>query len=108
MELERIVKRGHHSARVITRARILLLSDRLASDSRLSQNQIAQSVGITSRTVGRVCAQFVVKRLAAIQRAPHRRYKPRKLDGAAPGPPDRPGVFRSAGRSQPMAIAPSG
>ena len=82
-ELENLVGRGQNSARVIRRARILLLADSSEAGAKMSDQQICEALGVCTRTVARIRSRYCQVGLTAIQRAAHRRYKPRKLDGEA-------------------------
>lgn len=76
-ELLSIVRKGTHSARVITHARILLMADK----GILNKN-IAQALSITTMTVYTVRSRFQTDGLGCLYDRP-RPGKPRKLDGKA-------------------------
>lgn len=76
-ELLSIVRKGTHSARVITHARILLMADK----GILNKN-IAQALSITTMTVYAVRSRFQTDGLGCLYDRP-RPGKPRKLDGKA-------------------------
>jgi putative transposase len=62
-ELLQQVRTGIHPARVLTRARILLLADRSQSERR-THKQIAQAVQVCELTVGNICRRFVLAQRA--------------------------------------------
>ncbi len=62
--LDRLIKRGNAPARVQTRARILLLSDRGQGEKR-TRGQVAQAVLCCTPTVGQVCRRFALEGLEA-------------------------------------------
>lgn len=62
--LDSLIKKGSAPARVQTRARILLLSDRSQGEKR-TQQQVAQAVLCCTPTVGQVCRRFAVEGLDA-------------------------------------------
>ena len=82
-KLKKIVEKGRDSARKITRARILLYADRGKEGPGWTDLKIAETLGVTARTVGRIRERFVEEGTGGIERRKHRRYKPRKLDGTA-------------------------
>jgi len=68
--LENLVRAGKSSARVQTRARILLLSDRSAGKNRQNA-EVAEALMISAATVGRIRRRFVVEGLdSALQDKP--------------------------------------
>jgi transposase len=62
--LEKIVRSGKNKARVITRARILLLADR-KRDKHKTQPEIAAALEISNTTVSATCRRYVLNGLAA-------------------------------------------
>ena len=75
--LEGLLRRGSCSARVQTRARILLLSDRNGGESR-SRQAVAEAVLCNPVTVGNVCRRFVLEgREAALTEKPRPGQAPR-------------------------------
>lgn len=60
--LDSLIKKGNAPARVQTRARILLLSDRSQGERR-TQRQVAEAVLCCTPTVGQVCRRFAVEGL---------------------------------------------
>jgi transposase len=72
--LEQMLRRGNHSARKLTRARILL---RAASG--LSDEEIAQEVDTCVPTIERTRKRFATGRLAALEELP-RPGRKRRLD----------------------------
>jgi hypothetical protein len=82
-ELDQLIRAGSASARVLARARILLKADRGVRARRWTDQQIAEAVEVSSRTVARVRAEFCDRGLAAtLARQTPRRAYARKLDGA--------------------------
>lgn len=76
-QLHALLKKGTHSARVLTRARILLAADQSITDA-----VIAQTLHVSSATVGNVRARYVA---GGLDRALYDAPRPggiRKLDGA--------------------------
>ena len=74
-ELESMTKRGKHGARVITRARILLLLD-----EGKKQEEVIAALGTTSPTVWRISKRYCEEGLsAALEEKPRPGAKP-KLD----------------------------
>lgn len=76
-ELLGIVRKGTHSARVITHARILQMADK-----GILNKDIAQALSITTMTVYAVRSRFLTDGLGCLYDRP-RPGKPRKLDGKA-------------------------
>lgn len=62
--LQRLIRKGSTAARVQTRARILLLSDRSRGDTR-TRGQVAEATLTHPVTVGRICRQFAAEGLEA-------------------------------------------
>jgi hypothetical protein len=62
--LDSLIKKGNAPARVQTRARILLLSDRSQGESR-TQRQVAEAVICCTPTVGQVRRRFALEGLEA-------------------------------------------
>ncbi len=60
--LDSLIKKGNAPARVQTRARILLLSDRSQGEKR-TQRQVAEAALCCAPTVGQVCRRFAVEGL---------------------------------------------
>ena len=56
-QLENLVRTGHRSARKLTRARVLLLSDRSQGQQRMGQ-EVADAALCSLGTVRRVCARY--------------------------------------------------
>ncbi len=81
--LEAIVKSGTSQARVITRARILLLTDRGDDGPAWNDGDIAQALSVTTRTLSRVRGLYQAEGLDAIRHHAPKRYRPRQLDGRA-------------------------
>ena len=89
-ELQKIVRAGQSSARVQTRARILLLaaersiSSRGRSSRRSNSNQtIGEDLLVSARTVSRVRQRFVVGGLPAALYDRQRTGRPTEIDGQA-------------------------
>ena len=60
--LENLVRAGKSSARIQTRARILLLSDRSTGKCR-QNNEVAEALMISAATIGRIGRRFVSEEL---------------------------------------------
>jgi Homeodomain-like domain len=59
--MEKIVREGHASARKITHARVLLLSDHNRPDGRWKEPQVAEALGIHRNCVSRIRKRFVLQ-----------------------------------------------
>jgi len=75
--LQSMVSKGKHSARVIKRANILLLADK-----KYKGKDIARIVSITEVTISKLCRRFQNEGLDALYDKP-RSGQPPKLDGKA-------------------------
>jgi len=75
-ELRTLIRKGQHAARVLARARVLLLADEGATDA-----QIAAAVHVGTTTVERVRRRYVDDGLAATLHDRPRPGAQRKLDG---------------------------
>lgn len=83
-ELQGIVHRGKVAAAKRTRAQMLLKADAGPEGSGPTDEQVAQSLEVSTRAVNRVRKAYVEEGLsAAIERKPRRAQPRRKLDGAA-------------------------
>lgn len=78
--LDNLIRRGSTSARVLNRARILLLADRSQSERRTRQ-QIAQASLCCALTVGNVCRRYVQEGLDAALSEKPRPGKAPKITG---------------------------
>jgi transposase len=79
-----IVRNGKQQAKVIMHANVLLQADCSANGPALKAKVIAENLNIHSRTVHRIRRKYAEEGIdAAIQRKPHKQYKPRRLDGEA-------------------------
>lgn len=79
--LEKFIRAGVASTRALTRARILLLSDRSRGERR-RQQQVAEATMTCSLTVSRVCRRYVLEGLEpALEEKPRPGAAP-KIDGA--------------------------
>jgi transposase len=77
-----LTKKGKVSAKKITHARILLRADVSKAGENLKDEAIKDLEHISSKTVCRIRQLFVEEGLeAALNRKPHKRVKPRSLDG---------------------------
>ncbi len=77
-----LTKKGKVSAKKITHARILLRADASEAGENLKDESIKDLEHVSSKTVSRVRQLFVEEGLeAALIRKPHKRVKPRSLDG---------------------------
>ncbi len=74
-QLSQLVRRGKHSSRKVTRARILLLADSGSTDE-----QIVAALGCGINTVERTRRRFVEESLECLKERP-RRGQARKLTG---------------------------
>jgi transposase len=75
---------GHHAARKLTHARILLLSDSGPEGPGMADSAISQTLGVDVTTIERIRQRFVEEGFeAALVRKPSRRHYPRILDGDA-------------------------
>jgi transposase len=84
-QLEALARAGRRSARMITRARILLLADQGERGPGWEDRRVAEALGCGHRTVERVRERFVTDGLdAALTHKPQERpSRERVLDGAA-------------------------
>jgi transposase len=83
-ELEGLVRRGKVAAAKRTRAQVLLKADAGLDGSGSTDEQVAQALEVSTRSVNRVRRTYVEEGLlAAIERQPRREQPQRKLDGAA-------------------------
>lgn len=81
-ELTKRTNAGVGSARMLTRARILLLADAAGGGRRWTDRQIAEALGVSARTVARARATFVREGVdRALTRRRPRITTPRRLDG---------------------------
>jgi transposase len=81
-ELQQMISRGKGDARKLAHARILLQADESGRGPRRIDQQIAESLDTTTRTVERVRERFVEQGLeAALVPARSKRIYTRKLDG---------------------------
>jgi hypothetical protein len=83
--LEDITHNGNSSAKRITHARVLLMSDEEHPGGRYKDAQIARHVGLCEKTVGRIRSTFVLRGEAVALERKVRQSPPvpPKLDGAA-------------------------
>ena len=79
-ELQRLVDSGVHSARKVTRARILLVVDRSQGDKRTHQ-EVAQVLGTTAERVQRIKRTYVLEGLHAALHDKSRSGGPPKITG---------------------------
>ena len=81
-DLQQMISRGKGNARKLAHARILLQADESERGPRRTDEQIAQALDTTTRTVERVRERFVEQGLeAALVPARSKRIYTRKLDG---------------------------
>lgn len=82
-ELAALISKGKADARKLAHARVLLAVDESASGSGSTDEQTAQALHLSTRTVERVRERFVEQGLAAalLQKPSTRRYE-RAFDGA--------------------------
>lgn len=83
-DLQKLVSKGKSAARKLTHARILLQADVSKEGPKWSDEQIAESLGVTTRTVEHVRQRGVEQGLeAALERRKRKQSPtPRILDGA--------------------------
>jgi transposase len=83
-EVQGVVRCGKVAAAKRARAQILLKADAGAEGSGPTDEQVAQALEVSTRSVNRVRKAYVEEGLsAAIERQPRRAQPQRKLDGAA-------------------------
>lgn len=76
-----LISKGKVSARKLIHARILLEADENSDDWKTDE-AIAQSLHVSKKTVQRVRKECVENGIdSALERKPHTRYKPHKLQG---------------------------
>lgn len=81
-DLQQMISRGKDAARKLTHARILLQADESQRGPHRTDQQTAESLDTTTRTVERVRERFVEQGLeAALVPARSKRIYTRKLDG---------------------------
>jgi hypothetical protein len=82
-QLTALVRAGRRPARLLTRARILLLLDCGPCGPAKSDAQIHETLGPALRTLSRLREAFARLGLRAVEHQSPKRYRPRRLDGAA-------------------------
>lgn len=81
-ELIEVVHNGNHQAKVIMHANIMLQADCSADGPGLRAIVIAENLNVNKRTVHRVRQRYAEEGFeAALYRRPHKKHKPRTLDG---------------------------
>ncbi len=81
-ELQQMISRGKGDARKLAHARILLQADESNRGPKRTDQQIAESLNTTTRTIERVRERFVNESLeSALLPKPSKRIYTRKLDG---------------------------
>jgi transposase len=81
-ELQQMISRGKCNARKLAHARILLQADESDGGPKRTDEQIAEALDTTTRTVERVRRRFVEESLeSALLPKPSKRIYARKLDG---------------------------
>ena len=80
--LETRIKKGIHSSRLLTRARILLLADRSDGEWR-RYGKIAKALRCNASTVGDICQRFIIGGLETALNDKPRPGRVPKLDGDA-------------------------
>lgn len=81
-ELQQMISRGKDNARKLAHARILLQADESAGGPGRTDQQIAEVLETTTRTIERVRQRFVEESLeSALLPKPSKRIYTRKLDG---------------------------
>jgi transposase len=81
-QLIEVVRNGKQQAKVITHANVLLQADCSSKGPGLKAKVIAENLNIHTRTVHRIRCRYAAEGIeSAIQRKPHKQYKPRRLDG---------------------------
>jgi transposase len=81
-ELKELVHNGKQKAKTIMHANVLLQADCSSEGAGLRAIAIAENLNISTKTVHRIRRKYAEEGLeAALQRKPHKHYKPRKLDG---------------------------
>jgi Homeodomain-like domain len=81
-ELQQMISRGKENARKLAHARILLQADESARGPGRTDQQIAEALETTTRTIERVRQRFVEESLeSALLPKPSKRIYTRKLDG---------------------------
>jgi hypothetical protein len=81
-ELHAMISKGKADARKLAHARVLLQADESEAGPRQTDEQIAEALDTTTRTVERVRQRFVTESLeSALLPKPTKRIYTRKLDG---------------------------
>ena len=81
-ELIEIVRTGKHQAKVIMHANIMLQADCSSEGQGLKAVTIAANLNVHVKTVHRVRQRYAEEGFeSALYRKPHKKHKPRKLDG---------------------------
>lgn len=78
--LNNLIRHGHASARVLNRARVLLLADRSQATTRTRQ-QVAEAALCCAVTVGQICRRYVLEGLEAALSEKLRPGKAPKITG---------------------------
>ena len=80
--LLKMIHNGAEKAKKLTHARILLQADSGKQGEHRKPLEIAENLHVDVKTIHRVKKKYVEHGLsAALNRKPHSRYRPRKLDG---------------------------
>lgn len=81
-ELQQMISRGKSDARKLTHARVLLLADESDQGPARTDEQIAEALSLSTRTIERVRERFIEQGFeAALVPARTKRIYSRKLDG---------------------------
>ena len=102
-QLEHLVRAGKSTARVVTRARILL-----KTDQGWPAPQVAQALDVVDGTVYRIKRRFAEDGVDGALKDRPQAHRHRKLDDRGGGPPDRSGLQPGAGRPRPLDPAAAG
>ena len=89
-QLEHLVRAGKSTARVTTRARILLKTDAAWSAPQVAQ--VAQALDVAEGTVFRIKRRFAEEGLAGVLQDRPQAHRYRKLDDRGRSPPHRVGL----------------
>jgi hypothetical protein len=82
-ELEALTRSGKTAARKFVHARALLLCDAGAHGPGWKVAEVAEAMGITSRSIEHIKQRFVEEGLdSALERKPHSKFRPVTFDGA--------------------------
>ena len=91
-KLQQMVRHGHQEAWALQRARIVLKADAATAGPALTDDAVAEAVGVSTRTVARVRADWCTRKWGTLRRRPR-------------APEANPPTFDAAQQSRIVAVA---